>query len=320
MNAQPIIIDCDPGQDDAIALLMAFASHEELNILGVTTVHGNVELHWTQRNARLICDLAGADDIRVFAGCSRPMIVAPRTGSDSHGNTGLDGVDWPEVRHPLERDHAVDFMVDTLLAAEDNSVIVVALGPLTNVAMAIIKDPRILPKIKELNIMGAWRLGAPKPTPAADFNTLIDPHAAHVVYSCGRPIVLVNMDATAQALTTQPRMAAIAGIGPRVGKRAHDLIAFYDGRRANKYKEGAPGGALHDPCNIAYLLKPSLFRTRHVNVVVEIHSELTMGMTVVDFWHITGRSPNAHYIHAVDSDGFFDLLTERLARIERRVG
>lgn len=318
MAPQPVIIDCDPGQDDAIALLLAFASPEDVRVLGITTVHGNVELSWTQRNARLICDLAGVTDIPVFAGCVRPMIRAPITGSDSHGNTGLDGVDWPEPRTPLQKQHGVDFLIDTLMAAQDDSTVVVILGPCTNVAMAIIKEPRILPKVKEFNIMGAWRLGAPKPTPAADFNTLIDPHAAHVVYNSGRPLVLVNMDATAQALTTPPRMEALAAIGPRIGKTARDLIAFYDGRRAKKYEEGAPGGALHDPCNIAYLIRPSLFQTRHVNVQVEIGSELTMGMTVVDFWHITGRKPNAHYIHTVDSDGFFALLTERLARLERR--
>ena len=313
MAPRPILIDCDPGQDDAVMLLLALASPAELDILGVSTVAGNVPLALTQRNARIVCELAGRPEIEVYAGCSRPLVRALITAEEVHGKTGIDGIDIHEPAMPLQDRHGVDFIVETLMAAGDGEITLVPTGPLTNIAMAMVKEPRILSKIAEIVMMGGALREGGNTQPAAEFNMLVDPHAAHVVFGCGRPLVVMGLDVTHQAMTTPERMAALGAIPGRVGRAVHDMLEFYDRHDMAKY--GTSGGPLHDPCTIAYLLEPALFTGKHVNVAIEIHSELTMGQTVVDFWSVTERPPNASWIHRIGADGFYALLIERLRRL-----
>ena len=311
MAARPIIIDCDPGQDDAVMLLLALASPQALDIRAITTVAGNVPLALTQRNARIMCDLAGRTDVPVFAGCPRPMVRELITAEAVHGQTGIDGIEPFEPETPLQSRHAVDFLVETLMAAAAPITLVPA-GPLTNIAMALVTEPRIAANIAEIVLMGgAWREGG-NTSPAAEFNILVDPHAAHVVFTCGRPIVVMSLDVTHQALTTPERRAAIGAIDSRVGG-VHAMLEFYDRHDIEKY--GMPGGPLHDPCTIAYLLRPDLFAGKEVHVAIDMSSEASMGATLVDYWGVTAQPPNATWIHTIDADGFYALLTERLARL-----
>lgn len=311
MSKRKIIIDCDPGQDDAICLLLALGSPNELEILGITTVAGNVPLALTERNARLVCDIAGRSDVPVFAGCSRPLVRPLVTAEDVHGRTGIDGVEIVTPKTRLESRHAVDFIVETLMTAGDNEVTLVPVGPLTNIAMAIVKEPRILPKIDEIVLMGGAMREGGNHSPSAEFNMLVDPHAAHVVFTCGRPIVAMGLDVTHQVLSTRARTERIRALGTPPALAAAGMLDFF--RRHDSSKYGQDGAPLHDPCTIAYLLAPALFRGKRCNVSVEISSELTMGHTAVDFWGVSGRPENALWIHDVDADGFYELLTKRLS-------
>ena len=311
-KAQKIIIDTDPGQDDAVALLLALAS-PELQILGVTAVAGNVPLGLTERNARKICELAGRPDIPVYAGAIRPMVRQLVTAEHVHGKTGLDGPDLPEPAMPLREAHAVDFIVETLMAHEPGTVTLCTLGPLTNIALALIRDPRIAPRIKQIVLMGGGFFEGGNVTPAAEFNIYVDPHAADVVFRSNIPIVMMPLDVTHKALTTARRVAAFRELGTRVGIATAEMLEFFE--RFDEEKYGSDGGPLHDPCVIAYLLEPGLFRGRNCNVSVETTSELTMGMTVVDWWGVSDRPKNALVMRDIDSDRFFALLVERLGRL-----
>lgn len=312
MSREKIIIDCDPGQDDAVNLLLAMASGDELDLLGVTTVAGNVPLPLTQRNARLVCDLAERDDVPVHAGCAQPLVRPLHTAESIHGNTGIDGMEVGEPRHPLQAQHAVDFIVETLGRAEPGSVTLVPTGPLTNIAAAIIKDSSILPAIRRIVIMGGAMREGGNYSPSAEFNVLVDPHAAEVVLRCGRPITMFGLDVTHQALATRERVDVIAALGNPAAAATAGMLGFFNWHDMKKYKSlGAP---LHDPCTVAWLLAPDLFELKHCNVAVETSSELTMGHTAVDFWGVTGRPANVHWAYAVDADGFFELLTRRLDR------
>jgi len=310
---RPIILDCDPGQDDAVAILLALASSDELRILGITTVAGNVPLEKTQRNARLMCDLAGSRDVPVFAGCSRPILRPLYTAEYVHGREGIDGAEIRVPATPLEGTHAVDFIVETLRASDADSVTLVPVGPLTNIASALVKAPELAPRIREIVLMGGAMREGGNTTPSAEFNIYVDPHAAHVVFECGRPITVMGLDVTHQVLATPPRVERIRALGTRTGETVASMLLYFNRFDTEKY--GSEGAPLHDPCTIAYLLKPDLFRGKRVRIDVETGSELTMGATAVDFWGVTGQAPNAVWTHGVDADGFFDLLTERLGRL-----
>jgi len=199
---RPIIIDCDPGQDDAIGLLLAMSSPDELDIMGVTTVAGNVPLKLTERNARQVRDIAGRSDVPVYAGCSKPMVRKLVTAEHVHGKTGIDGIDIVEPRQSLEEKHAVEFIVDTLQAAAEESITLVPMGPLTNIGQAFTKDPSILEKIEEIVLMGGAMREGGNISPSAEFNMLVDPHAANAVFRCGRPITVMGLDVTHQVLAT----------------------------------------------------------------------------------------------------------------------
>jgi len=313
MTARPVIIDCDPGQDDAVALLLALASPAEIDLRGVTCVAGNVPLALTQRNARIIVELSGRRDVPVFAGCPRPILRRLVTAERVHGKTGLDGYDWAEPTVPLADGHAVDFIVETCLAADDGSITICPVGPMTNVALAMIKAPEIVPKIREIAFMGGVARNPGNTTESAEFNVFVDPHAARVVMESGAPLTMFGLDVTHKAITTPERLDAIRDIGTPVSDAVSGMLAFYDRHDIERY--GMPGGPLHDPCAIAWLLRPDLFQGKDCHVTVETSSELTMGRTVADWWGVTKKPANCRVIDGIDTDGFYALITERLARL-----
>jgi purine nucleosidase len=216
MMPRPIIIDTDPGQDDAVAILLALSAPEELRLLGIAAVAGNVPLSLTEKNARKICELAGKPNTPVYAGCARPMVRPGVTAEHIHGKTGLDGPDLPEPTMPLQPGHAVDFIIDRLMAAHDASVTLCMLGPLTNLGMALVKGPAIVTKIREVVLMGGGWMEGGNVTPAAEFNIFVDPHAAHNVFTSGVPITMLPLDVTHKVLTTRKRLERFRAMGTRV--------------------------------------------------------------------------------------------------------
>lgn len=311
--ARKIIIDTDPGQDDAVAILLAFGSKDDVDVQAIVTVAGNVPLALTEKNARKICELAGRSDVPVYAGCVRPMARALVTAEHVHGQTGLDGPVLPDPKMPLQTQHGVDYLVDALRAAPAGTITLCTLGPLTNIAMALVKAPDIAPKVKELVMMGGAYFEVGNITPAAEFNIYVDPQAADVVMRSGIPIVIQSLDVTHKVLSTRERIEKIRKLANKCGKAVAEMLSFSERFDLEKY--GSNGAPLHDPTVIAYLLKPELFKGRQINVEIETTSPLTMGMSVADWWRVTDRPRNALFLRDVDADGFYALLTERLARL-----
>ena len=312
--SEKIIIDCDPGQDDAVALFLALSSPDELEILGITTVAGNVPLKLTERNARIICDIADSKETEVFAGCSRPMLVDLMTAENVHGKTGIDGIDIFKPKTLLKELHAVDFIVKSLKDADTDSITLVPTGPLTNIALAIIKDPSILDSIKQIVLMGGAMREAGNLSASAEFNMRVDPHAAKVVFECGLPIIVMSLDVTHKVLTSKERVSEIESIGNSVSTATANMLKFFARYDSEKY--GVDGAPLHDPCTIAWLLNQNLFIGKECNVRIETESSLTLGHTSVDFWGVEGNIPNAIWMQDVDDDGFYDLLINRLRRFD----
>lgn len=313
MPPRKIIIDTDPGQDDAIAILLALASPDEIEVLGITAVAGNVPLALTRINARTVCELAGKPKTRVFAGADRPLLRSLRTAEHVHGETGLNGPALPAPTMPLQDQHAVDFIIETLRMEPAGTVTLCPLGPLTNIALALAKAPDIAPRLQEIVLMGGAYFEVGNITPTAEFNIYVDPEAAKMVFACGAPITVMPLDVTHKALTTQTRVQAFRDMGSVVGDAVAAWTDFFE--RFDKEKYASPGAPLHDPCVIAWLIRPELFKGRHINVEIETGSDLTRGMTVADWWGVTGRAANATFMGDVDADGFFALLTERIARL-----
>ena len=310
--ARKIIIDTDPGQDDAVAILLALAS-PELEVVGITAVAGNVPLPLTEKNARKICELAGRPDIKVYAGASRPLMRNLVTAEYVHGKTGLDGPDLPEPSMPLQSQFAPDFVVETIMGAPEGEITLCPLGPLTNIALALIREPRIAPKIREIVLMGGGFFEGGNVTPAAEFNIYVDPEAAKTVFACGAPITMMPLDVTHKALTSRVRVERFRAMGTKAGAATAQLLDFFE--RFDEQKYGTDGGPLHDPNVIAFLLQPELYAGRSCNVEIETGSDLTLGMTVIDWWGASGRKANALVARDVDADGFFELLTERIGRL-----
>ncbi|MDE0983049.1 MAG: nucleoside hydrolase [Yoonia sp.] len=313
MAPRKIIIDTDPGQDDAVAILLALASPDEIDVLGVTAVAGNVPLPLTQKNARIVCELAGKPDTLVFAGCDAPLVRKLVTAEHVHGKTGLDGPQMADPAMPLQDQHAVEYIIETLRAHDAGTITLCPLGPLTNIATAFKNAPGIIEKVQEIVLMGGAYFQVGNITPAAEFNIYVDPEAAKIVFDSGVPIVVMPLDVTHKALTTRSRVDAFRAMGTKVGDMVAAWTDFFE--RFDKEKYGSEGAPLHDPCVIAYLIQPDLFTGRHVNVEIETVSELTLGMTVADWWRVTDRAPNAMFMGDLDSDGFFALLADRLARL-----
>ena len=308
-----IIIDTDPGQDDAVAILLALASPEELDVLGIVAVAGNVGLARNANNALRIVELAGRADIPVFAGCPGPMMRKLVTAEHVHGDTGLDGANLPDPVTTLEDRHGVDFIIETVMNAPENTVTLCALGPLTNIAMALVKEPRIAARLEEIVLMGGAYFEVGNITPAAEFNIYVDPEAAATVFACGAPITVMPLDVTHKMLTTPERMQAFRDLGNRTGAAIAGMLSFSEHFDLQKYGWG--GAPLHDPCVTAWLLAPEIFSGRQCNVEIETASELTRGMTVADYWLITDKPRNAMFIRDGDADAFYRLLIERLARL-----
>ena len=300
-----IIIDTDPGKDDAVAILLALAS-PELDVLALVAVAGNVPLARTEGNARRILELGGRADIPVHAGCARPMVRPPLTAEHVHGGTGLHGLDLPEPRTPVRPEHGVDYLVDTLRASSGD-ITLCLLGPATNLAVALVKAPDVAACIAEVVWMAGARSEGGNVTPAAEYNVHADPEAAHVLLSSGVPLTLLPLDLTHQVRATEERLARLRQVGTAA---ALAVAALYSG-----VEEGGQGGPLHDPCVIAHLLRPGLFTGRRINVEVETSSPLTLGMTVADWFGVTDRPANVTWLNRADADGFFDLLSGRLARL-----
>ena len=307
-----IIIDTDPGQDDAAAIMLALGS-PELEILGITTVAGNVPLSRTSTNARIILEFCSRPEVKVFAGADRPIARPLVTAEHVHGKTGLDGPELHEPQMPLQPQHAVDFIVETLRREPAGTVTLCTLGPLTNIALALEKAPDIAGRVRELVMMGGGFFEGGNITPAAEFNIYVDPEAAAAVFAAGIPIVMMPLDVTHKVLTLKTRVEKLRALGNRPALALVAMLEFFERFDVEKY--GSDGGPLHDPTVIAYLLKPELFGGRDCNVEIETASPLTAGMTVVDWWRVTDRKPNARVMKDVDADGFFALLTECIGRL-----
>lgn len=302
MTPRKIIIDTDPGKDDAVAILLALAG-PELDLLALVAVAGNVPLSRTERNARALLALGGRPDIPVYAGCPRPLLRPPVSAEHVHGDTGLTGLVLPEPTAPLQAEHGVDYLIRTLRAAPPGDITLCLLGPATNLAIALVKAPDIAPRIAEI----VWMAGAAREggnvTPSAEFNVYADPDAAHIVLSAGIPTTLLPLDLTHQLRLDEPRRATLAAIATPAARAIATLFA--DDRDA----------PFHDPSVIAHLLQPGLFAGPHLAVAVELQGSLTLGMTVIDRHRRTGRTANAIWLDRAHPDAFFDLLFTRLAQL-----
>ncbi|CAI8428786.1 MAG: Pyrimidine-specific ribonucleoside hydrolase RihA [Rhodospirillaceae bacterium] len=309
---RPIIIDTDPGQDDALAILLALAS-PELDVRGITCVAGNVPLALTSRNARIVCELAGRTDVPVYAGASAPLERELVTAEYVHGKTGLDGYDLPEPSMPLAEGHAVDFIIEAVMDAEPGTLTLCALGPLTNLGQALRQAPEISPRLREIVLMGGGLFEGGNTTPAAEFNIYVDPEAADLVMHCGAPVVMIPLDLTHQTLASDAIIADFRAMPNAAGPATAGLLDFFERFDVEKY--GSQGGPLHDPNVVAYLLQPDLYGGRHINVEIETGSALTSGMTVADWWRVTDRPANVLYLRHVDVAGYWQLLIDRLSQL-----
>ncbi|MFC0202515.1 nucleoside hydrolase [Paracoccus rhizosphaerae] len=307
-----IIIDTDPGQDDAVAILLALAS-PEIEVLGIVAVAGNVPLSLTSLNTRKIVELAGRTDIPVFAGCDRPLVRDLVTAEHVHGKTGLDGTDLPDPTMPLQPQDGVDFIIETLRREPAGTVTLVPIGPLTNIAMAFRRAPDIAARVQQIVLMGGAYFEVGNITPAAEFNIHVDPEAAAEVFAAGVPLVVMPLDVTHKALTSRDWVDRMRDLPNRCGPAVAGWTDFFE--RFDTAKYGSLGAPLHDPCTIAWLLEPDLFQGREINVEIETEGRWTTGMTVADWWRVSGRPANALFLRDVDRDALFDLISDRIARL-----
>jgi purine nucleosidase len=310
MTPRPLIIDCDTGIDDAVALLLAFAS-PEFDLLGVCTTDGNVSAELVARNTRIIRQIAGREEVPVHVGCPRPIVREPVEAGHFHGESGLGDLEIFEPAVPAADGHAVNFIIDTVMRLPPESVTLAVTGPMTNLAVAMVMQPRIIERLGPVIIMGGARSEGGNIIASAEFNVFADPHAAQVVFTSGCPITVLGLDATHQVRATEARMTAIEAIDTPAAKTAARLLRFA-GRIADELMDGEEA-PLHDPCTIAFLLKPELFTTRPCAVLVETGSALTIGHTAVEF-RVDPKTASIQWVTKVDADGVFDLLIERLAR------
>ena len=309
MIKKKIIIDTDPGQDDAVALLLALAS-KELEILGVTCVAGNVPLSLTSENARKILELTRYTEIPVFAGADRPIKRTLVTAEHVHGKTGIDGPVLEKPKIKLQSKEAIEFIIETILSYPKDEITLCTLGPLTNIGLAFQREPRIKTLIKEIIMMGGGFFEGGNITPAAEFNIYVDPEAAAEVLESGIPITMLPLDVTHKALTSRSRIESFRKIGNKAGIATAEMLDFFERFDVEKY--GSEGGPLHDPNVITYLLRPEFYEGKYVNVEIELVSDLTRGMTVVDWWNVTTRKKNVYYIDKVKDEEFFNFLIERI--------
>jgi inosine-uridine nucleoside N-ribohydrolase len=311
-----IILDCDPGHDDAIAILLALGC-PDIELVAITTVAGNQTLEKTTLNARRVCTVARAHDVPIYAGCWRPRVRPQVTAAEIHGASGLDGPEFGEPTVPVRGEHAVDYLVRTLMA-EGEDITLVPTGPLTNVAAALAREPGIARRTREVVLMGgAYTRG--NRTPAAEFNILADPEAAAAVFSAGWPLTMIGLDLTHQATATAEVMERIRAMDTGVSRMVTGLLDFYGAsyRRRGIAGDGPP---VHDPCAVARVARPELMTVRDAFVVVETRGEWTSGMTVTDFNGSLGRPANAKVATTLDAGGFWELTLAALQAVGARPG
>lgn len=306
---RPVILDCDPGHDDALAIALALAS-PGLDVLGITTVAGNAPLELTTRNARRVLALLGREDVPVAAGADRPLVREPWVPSHVHGVSGLDGADLPEATAPLRADRAIELQVE-LIRSSATPVTLIPTGPLTNIALLLRAFPEIHERIAAISLMGG-SLGVGNTTASAEFNIWHDPEAAAVVFESGIPILMAGLDVTHQALFLPDDVARLEALGTRTGQVFADLMRFFGRHHAEKY--GWPGPPVHDAVAVAVLVAPWLLERRSLFVAVETGDGLTRGRTVGDERGVAGRAANAEVLVRVDRPAFIDLLVEAVAR------
>lgn len=308
MSLQSLIIDCDPGVDDAVALMLAFAS-PALELRAVTTVGGNVAVEKTARNARILRHIAGREDVPVHAGADRPLVREPMGAGEFHGAEGLGALEPYEPGAGLAEGHAVDAIVNLVMARPQGSVALAVMGPLTNLALALRKDARLAQQLGPVVIMGGARSEGGNITASAEFNIWADPDAAAEVFASGCEVIVLGLDATHQVRATEDRIAAIEAIGTASSDAAAAMLRF--SQVVERTVVGDDASPLHDPCTVAWLLKPALFETRPCRVAVETESELTRGHTAVEF-RVDPATARHHWATRADGQGVFDLIVETL--------
>ena len=308
MSRQKIILDCDPGIDDALAILLALGAPESIDLLGITTVVGNVGLAQTSDNARRVLALAGREDIPVFAGCGRALMGPVERGAEVHGADGLGGTPLPAPTRPADRKHGVDFIVETVMGSEPGSVTLCPTGPMTNVALAFVKEPAVATRLRALVFMGgaAFTSGNMGEAGNAEFNFFTDPHAAEIVLTSGASrIVMMGLDVTRKAVASPPRIAKLAAAGTRSARAAAAMLQAYG--RGEKY--------LHDPTVIAYLIEPDLFEGSEGSLSVDCLPGAQYGKSVAGPREDSGGRPTVTIMTSIDAEGYFDLLATHLARL-----
>lgn len=307
----PIILDCDPGHDDAVAIMLALGS-PRIDVLGITTVGGNQTLAKVTRNAQSVLEVCKRPDVPVYTGAPRPLVHEVEVAESIHGDTGMDGPHLPEPSVAVQDQNAVLFIIDTVMNAEPGTVTLVATGPCTNIALAARAEPRIVERVREVVIMGGGYHGG-NWTAAAEFNIWVDPEAARMVFEDDWPVTMVGLDLTHQALATAEVEAKAKEIGSDVAEFFLGLMDFF--REAYKENQGFDDPPVHDPCTIAYLLDPSIVSTQKVPVRVETRGEFTVGMTVADF-----RAPAPEDCHTqvavkLDHEKFWDLVMDAIRNL-----
>lgn len=313
-SPQKIIIDTDPGVDDVIALLIAMADKELLDILGITTVAGNVTVDKTSRNARLARDWADRPDIPVYAGASEPVMREPIYAADIHGNEGLSGIKIDTPKYPLAEGHAVNFIIDTLLKAEPNSVSIAMLGPQTNMALALKLAPEIKQGIKEIVLMGGSHFSSGNMSPVAEFNIFADPDAAKIVIQSGVPITYIPLDVTGKVLTSDSRIKAITDLKNKAGQIVVDILKQYITHDMKAYH--LSGGPIHDANVIAYLLRPDLYTGKKVYVDVDHRPGISQGQTLVDWRNKLKQAANVNWVYDAKDQEIFDLFNRQLGLLK----
>lgn len=313
LNPAPrkIILDCDPGHDDAVALLLAHGN-PEIELLAVTTVVGNQTLEKVTRNALSVAAIAGITGVPFAAGAARPLLREIQIAPDIHGESGLDGPVLPAPEIELDPRHAVDLIIDTVLAHDPGTVTLVPTGGLTNIALAARKEPKIISRVKEVVLMGGgYHVG--NFSAVAEFNIAIDPEAAHIVFNAGWPVVMVGLDLTHQALATSEVAAKIAAVGTKPAQFVGELLEFFG--KTYKDIQGFDSPPVHDPCAVAYVIDPRIVKTRKVPVDIELTGTLTLGMTVADFRAPAPADCKTSVAVELDHEGFWALIVDALERI-----
>ncbi|RED49658.1 nucleoside hydrolase [Aestuariispira insulae] len=313
MSRKKVILDCDPGLDDAVAILMALQASEDIELLGITTVAGNVSAEATYRNARALCALAGREDVPVLRGCTRAIMGSSVRAEHIHGADGISGTPLPASAAEEDPRHAVDFLIEQCQAADDHTITICPVGPMTNLALAMIKEPAILPKIKQVVFMGGVAFDAGNCTPAAEFNIHADPHAAQVVLQSGIDLVMMGLDVTHKAHITDERFARIHALGSEVSKAVTSMLAAYRDVIAQR-SQGSREGVLHDPCTIAYVINPDLFQGRKMHVEVDTQAGPSLGRTVADGLGVSDQPANVTVMEDLDDEGLYQMITEMLGR------